>query len=70
MTWSENTLAMFSFKQNISESEVPEYNINKFEYLALIQWILFENESPYYEEIQYKDEGELNDRAKYKNHNN
>lgn len=48
MTWSENTLAMFSFKK---VGEVT-YNINKFEYLALIQWILYGNENPDYEDVE------------------
>ena len=66
MTWSENTLAMFSFKQiNKKEAEVPEYKINKFEYLAIIQWILYGDEDPNYERIDELKGVELTDKVKY-----
>lgn len=43
MTWSENTIDMFEFKD--------ERNLNKFEFLFLIQWILYGMEEPDYEKL-------------------
>lgn len=71
MTWSENTLAMFSFKQiNKNEGGVPKYNINKFEYLAIIQWILYGENQDYeldYEDVDHRQNDKLEDRLDYNN---
>merc|ERR1712227_94817 len=42
MTWSENTIEMFNFKEG---------SLNKFEFLFLIQWILYGMEEPDYEKL-------------------
>ena len=43
MTWSENTIDMFEFKAG--------KDFNKFEFLFLIQWILYGMEEPDYEKL-------------------